>query len=103
MVDELPTPYGLVRFGVAPDHQETKNVIHDFEKEVLAHPNVSFYGNVKLGTDLSLFEILSYHHTCVLSFGASLEKDFRVKGKTQNNSKVLKQKKKRHHANKNNL
>ncbi|MHC4896808.1 MAG: NADP oxidoreductase, partial [Planctomycetota bacterium] len=48
--DRLPTPYGLVRGGVAPDHQKIKNVIRVYEK-IAANEGFRFFGNVKLGRD----------------------------------------------------
>ncbi len=51
--DRLATPYGLVRFGVAPDHQGTKAVTRQFDR-LFANPNIRFLGNVSVGTDLPL-------------------------------------------------
>ena len=51
--DRLPTPFGLVRGGVAPDHQKIKAVIAVYEK-LLLDPRVRFFGNVKLGRDLTV-------------------------------------------------
>ena len=53
IVDRLPCPYGLVRYGVAPDHQGTKAVQRQFER-LLARPNVRFLGNVETGRDVSI-------------------------------------------------
>src|SRR5438445_13732263 len=52
LIDRLPTPFGLVRAGVAPDHQGTKAVIRQFER-LLAQPDVRFAGNVEIGRDAS--------------------------------------------------
>merc|ERR1719362_1694568 len=54
ILDELPTPFGLVRYGVAPDHADTKNVIHDFTDNVLSDDRVSYFGNVKVHKNISL-------------------------------------------------
>ena len=54
--EQLPVPFGLVRFGVAPDHPEVKNVINTFTKTANS-PQLRFVGNVKLGQDLSLQEL----------------------------------------------
>ncbi|XP_048598167.1 NADPH:adrenodoxin oxidoreductase, mitochondrial isoform X1 [Brassica napus] len=61
IIDRLPTPYGLVRSGVAPDHPETKIAINQFSR-VAQHERCAFYGNVKLGSDLSLSELRDLYH-----------------------------------------
>lgn len=48
IIEKLPTPFGLVRYGVAPDHPEVKNVIQDFTISVLDNPNVQFKGNIEV-------------------------------------------------------
>ena len=53
IIDRLPTPYGLIRAGVAPDHAKTKNVARAYEK-IAQHPNVRFVGNVDVGRDVSV-------------------------------------------------
>ena len=50
LLEKLPVPFGLVRFGVAPDHPEVKNVTNRFT-ELAAHPSVRFLGNVSVGTE----------------------------------------------------
>lgn len=63
--ERLPVPFGLVRYGVAPDHPEVKNVINTFTKT--AHnPRVKFYGNVSLGKDISLQDLQNAYHIVVL-------------------------------------
>ncbi|VDO96885.1 unnamed protein product [Soboliphyme baturini] len=67
MFEKLPVPYGLIRYGVAPDHPEVKNCIKQFEKLADSMPTrFKFYGNVEVGKDISLKEIikvhLNYHH-----------------------------------------
>ncbi len=56
LLDRLPTPYGLVRGGVAPDHQKIKAVIRQYEK-IASRPGFRFFGNVTFGEDLSLAEV----------------------------------------------
>ena len=56
MFDRLPTPYGLVRFGVAPDHPKIKSVIRVYEKTA-ARPEFRFFGNVEVGRDMSIEEL----------------------------------------------
>src|SRR3989449_11517595 len=59
--DRLPTPYGLVRLGVAPDHQKIKSVTAQFDK-VAAHPRFRFFGGVEFGKDVTLADLRAHHH-----------------------------------------
>ena len=61
MFDRLPTPYGLVRLGVAPDHQKIKSVTAVFDK-VAAHPRFRFFGGVELGRDLTVDDLRRHYH-----------------------------------------
>ncbi|KAI9013179.1 hypothetical protein BC832DRAFT_582061 [Gaertneriomyces semiglobifer] len=70
MYEALPVPFGLVRFGVAPDHPEVKNVIHKFE-QTAADPRFRFIGNVRLNTHISLPELASQYNALILSYGAA--------------------------------
>jgi adrenodoxin-NADP+ reductase len=63
--EQLPVPFGLVRFGVAPDHPEVKNVINTFTKTANS-PRLRFVGNVTLGQDLSLQELRDVYHAVLL-------------------------------------
>ncbi|XP_074518607.1 NADPH:adrenodoxin oxidoreductase, mitochondrial [Halichoeres trimaculatus] len=67
--ERLPVPFGLVRFGVAPDHPEVKNVINTFT-QTAKHSRCSFYGNVNVGKDVSVEELQQAYHAVVLSYGA---------------------------------
>ncbi|KAJ3089116.1 hypothetical protein HK102_007177 [Quaeritorhiza haematococci] len=70
LYDRLPVPYGLARFGVAPDHQDVKNVINKFD--AVAHdPRCRFVGNVNVGSDISIHDLQSHYHVVVLAYGAS--------------------------------
>lgn len=83
-VERLPTPFGLVRFGVAPDHQEVKSVQSDFIKVVEDHPNrVRFFGNVGLGRDVSLEELKKRYHAVVLAYGAEKDRELGLKGEKE--------------------
>ncbi|KAF3564650.1 hypothetical protein DY000_02016028 [Brassica cretica] len=81
IIDRLPTPYGLVRSGVAPDHPETKIAINQFSR-VAQHERCAFYGNVKLGSDLSLSELRDLYHVVVLAYGAESDKDLGIQGES---------------------
>ena len=64
--DRLPTPYGLLRGGVAPDHQQMKSVGKYYDR-VASHSHFSFFGNVNIGTDISLETLHAYYDACFLS------------------------------------
>uniref|UniRef100_A0AAR2JP89 NADPH:adrenodoxin oxidoreductase, mitochondrial n=1 Tax=Pygocentrus nattereri TaxID=42514 RepID=A0AAR2JP89_PYGNA len=77
--ERLPVPFGLVRFGVAPDHPEVKNVINTFT-QTAQHERCYFYGNVNVGTDVSVEELRKAYHAVVLSYGAEANRSMRVSG-----------------------
>ncbi|CAG8675672.1 1362_t:CDS:2, partial [Paraglomus occultum] len=79
MYEALPIPFGLVRYGVAPDHPEVKNVQHKFD-EVASDSRFQFIGNVRFGKDISLAELKPHYDAIVLSYGASAEKKLGIKG-----------------------
>ena len=68
IVDRLPTPYGLIRGGVAPDHQKTKRVTRAYERTATDEA-VRYYGNVELGRDVSLAELREMYDAVVLTIG----------------------------------
>lgn len=73
--DSLPTPYGLVRFGVAPDHQGTKAVAHQFDR-LFQEDGVRFIGDCRIGTDIALDELRSNYQGVVLATG--MHEDLRL-------------------------
>ncbi|KAK4882126.1 hypothetical protein RN001_005445 [Aquatica leii] len=77
--ERLPVPFGLVRFGVAPDHPEVKNVINTFSKTA-ENPNVRFVGNVNLGTDVSLKQLREAYDCVLLTYGAEQNKRLNIPG-----------------------
>ena len=77
--DRLATPYGLVRGGVAPDHQGTKNIVRQYER-TLKKANISFMGNVCIGKDLSYEELKSHYDVVVLTIGAFIDRQLGIKG-----------------------
>ena len=68
LFDALPTPFGLVRSGVAPDHPKIKSVTRVYEKTA-KKPGFRFFGGVKLGEDISRAELLERYHAVVYAFG----------------------------------
>ena len=81
IIDRLPTPFGLVRSGVAPDHQATKGVARMLDR-VLAKPDVAFYGGVELGRDLDLGELRAAYDVVVLATGAGVDRALGIAGET---------------------
>jgi len=67
VLEALPVPYGLVRYGVAPDHPEVKNVQHDFDS--LFDDSVRYMGNVSVGTDVTVDELRQHYDATVLAYG----------------------------------
>jgi ferredoxin--NADP+ reductase len=79
MFDRLPTPFGLVRFGVAPDHQKIKSVTAAFDKTA-AHPGFRFFGNVALGKDVTLGDLRLHYHQIVYTTGAQTDRRMGIPG-----------------------
>ncbi|XP_014034966.1 NADPH:adrenodoxin oxidoreductase, mitochondrial isoform X1 [Salmo salar] len=77
--ERLPVPFGLVRFGVAPDHPEVKNVINTFT-QTAQHARCSFHGNVRVGKDVTVEELQEAYHAVVLSYGAEGNRTMGVPG-----------------------
>jgi len=78
-IERLPTPYGLIRGGVAPDHQTTKNVQKKYEKTALKQ-QVRYFGNVEVGRDLSLAELKDMYDAVVLAVGAPRDRALGIPG-----------------------
>ncbi len=79
MFEALPTPFGLVRFGVAPDHAKIKSVTAVYEKQA-ANENFRFFGNVTYGEDLRLDELTSRYHQIVFCTGAPSDRRLGIPG-----------------------
>ena len=80
MYESQPVPFGLARFGVAPDHPEVKNCEEKFT-EVAAGPNFRFIGNVKIGTDnLPISALRDNYNAILLSYGSSEDRSLNVAG-----------------------
>lgn len=82
--EKLPVPFGLVRFGVAPDHPDVKNCITTFTKTAEL-PNVNFIGNTALGRDVSLGKLLNCYNSVLLTYGAAEDRLLGVPGESLNN------------------
>ena len=79
MYDRLPTPFGLVRAGVAPDHQKDKSVMRAYDKSA-ANPNFRFYGNVEYGSHLSLDDLKKHYHQIIFTTGAPVDRNLNIPG-----------------------
>ena len=79
MFDRLPTPFGLVRAGVAPDHPKIKSVIRMYEKTA-ARDGYQFFGNVDIGTDVTVDELREGYHAVAYTFGASSDRRLGIEG-----------------------
>jgi adrenodoxin-NADP+ reductase len=78
ILERLPTAYGLVRNGVAPDHPEVKNVQHDFDSLINGNGNIDFHGNVRVGTDVSLRELRQLYDVVVLAYGCESDRSLSI-------------------------
>jgi ferredoxin--NADP+ reductase len=85
MIERLPTPWGLVRSGVAPDHPKIKTVSKVFEK-IAKEPNFRLFGNVELGKDFSLKDLRDQYDVVVLATGASKGRKLGIPGEELKNS-----------------
>ncbi len=79
ILERLPTPWGLVRSGVAPDHPKIKSVADTFE-QIAAHERFRWYGNVDLGADVSRAELLAAYDAVVYALGAQSDRHLDVPG-----------------------
>jgi ferredoxin--NADP+ reductase len=79
LFERLPVPFGLVRFGVAPDHQGIKRVQAAFEKTA-KNSGLRFFGNVEVGRDVSVQELLAGYHAVLFAYGAALDRRLEIPG-----------------------
>ena len=79
LFDRLPVPFGLVRGGVAPDHQKIKNVTRVYDK-IAANDGFRFFGNVQLGRDLSVDDLEAHYHHVVYAFGCESDNKLGLEG-----------------------
>ena len=79
IIDKYPVPYGLIRFGVAPDHQSLKAVSRRYDK-VAETDGVGFFGNVAVDTDVSVDELLELYDAVILATGAPRDRKLGIPG-----------------------
>ncbi len=79
LIDRLPTPYGLVRYGVAPDHQKIKSVTKLYER-TCGDRRVRFLGNVEFGRDLTHEDVMRHYHAVIYAVGAPSDRNLGIPG-----------------------
>jgi ferredoxin--NADP+ reductase len=79
LFDSLPAPYGLIRYGVAPDHPRIKGIVNSLH-EMLNDGKIRFYGNVTFGTDLTLDDIKKHYHAVIFATGAIKDAQLNIPG-----------------------
>lgn len=79
LIDRLPTPYGLVRGGVAPDHPKIKSVTKVFDR-IAAHPTVRYLGNVEVGRDTTPDELRAHYDAVIYAVGARSDRRLNIPG-----------------------
>ena len=79
MIERLPTPWGLVRSGVAPDHPKIKTVSKVFEK-IAADPNFRLFGNIEIGSEISVAQLKEKYDAVVIATGSALGKRLGIPG-----------------------
>jgi ferredoxin--NADP+ reductase len=79
MYDRLPTPFGLVRGGVAPDHQKIKSVTKAYDRTA-ANPRFRFYGYVEFGSEVSLDDLKQHYHQIIFTTGAQTDRNLGIPG-----------------------
>ncbi len=79
LFERLPAPFGLVRYGVAPDHPRIKEIIKALQR-ILVKPEVRFVGNVDFGTDIKLEDLNEFYDAVIFSTGAMADRDLRIPG-----------------------
>ena len=79
VLDGLPTPFGLVRYGVAPDHPVTQSIAGTLAA-VLEQPQVRFLGNVRVGTDLTVAELRDHYDAVLVATGAAVDRRLSIPG-----------------------
>ncbi len=79
--DRLPTPFGLVRGGVAPDHPKIKSVTRVFDR-IAARPTVRYIGNVTVGVDIAVAELQANYDAVILAIGAATDRHLGIPGES---------------------
>ena len=79
LIERDPTPFGLIRYGVAPDHPRIKEIVKAL-KRVLSNPDIRFFGNVSYGDDLKLDDLQRFYDAVIFATGARSDRDLDIPG-----------------------
>ena len=79
LIERDPTPFGLIRYGVAPDHPRIKEIVKAL-KRMLSNPDIRFFGNVSYGDDLKLDDLQRFYDAVVFATGARSDRDLDIEG-----------------------
>src|SRR5690606_1753224 len=79
MFDRLPAPHGLVRYGVAPDHQKIKSVTKIYDRTA-ASPRFRFFGNVNFGVDITREDLQRHYDAIIYAVGAQSDRKLNIPG-----------------------
>ena len=82
IIEKLFCPYGLIRFGVAPDHQSTKNVSRVFER-VLNDPKVEFFGGIEINESPTVNEIMEIYDAVIIATGMAKDRELNINEKNK--------------------
>ncbi len=85
MFEKLPTPFGLLRGGVAPDHQQMKTVAKSYEK-IAQHESFRFFGNVEIGKDITFEHLKKHYNSVVVAVGAETDRKMNIPGEDTDGS-----------------
>ncbi|HEY9268948.1 MAG TPA: pyridine nucleotide-disulfide oxidoreductase [Methylotenera sp.] len=81
ILERLPCPYGLIRYGVAPDHQKLKSVTQTLDI-IAEHPSVTFLGNVEVGKDIQINELMELYHIVIFTTGMPKSSLLEIEGES---------------------
>ncbi|MFO0072232.1 MAG: FAD-dependent oxidoreductase, partial [Gemmatimonas sp.] len=81
LIDRLPTPFGLVRGGVAPDHPKIKSVTRVFDR-IATQPGFRYLGHVRVGEDVTVDELRARYHALILCYGAETDRLLGIPGES---------------------
>ncbi|MCQ4612195.1 FAD-dependent oxidoreductase [Corynebacterium sp. CCUG 51687] len=79
LFEQMPAPFGLIRYGVAPDHPRIKGIVKSLHN-VMDKPNLRFLGNITVGRDVTIDELREYYDAIIISAGAVRDREFLVPG-----------------------
>ena len=85
MFEKLPTPFGLLRGGVAPDHQQMKTVSKLYDK-IASNEHFRFFGNVEVGADIEFDQLKSHYHAVIVAVGAETDRKMNIPGENSHGS-----------------